>query len=308
MPELPSTHSTDGNTALWRVALTVELANSPARTVEIAAPGSTSTGDVLDELAAQQNGQRLAGAVLAQSAITGEWLDRDLPVAASGLLRGEYLRLSAGLDAPARAGVLKRWNGQQHPADSRGRVQLNRPPRTTGLQPVSHLTIPPEPQPPRRRHFPFGAIILPLVLAGGMFLLVRRVELLLFVLLSPVMVLWNQLEETHSGRRDYKSDLRRHQERVAEVLTEADRNADLWLQQELASHPSWSETKSRLAWLTEQVWERRAGDPDFLELRLGRGQLRAPIEIAGDAAPPAHYEDLEQRQQAFRCAADDLTS
>lgn len=277
----------------WKVELTVDRDGAAAQRVEVAARSDDTTGRVLDALAVHLGMDDMASAVFGQSLLSSAWFDREAPIAASGLLRGEYLRLSAGLTTPSSEPV-RRWDVPGPPPDARGTVVLNRPPRGPLTRIDPDLVVPTQPSRPDRRRFPVGAVVLPLVIAGVLLVIVRQIQMVLFVLLSPLMMLWNQFDDQRTGRRAHRADLKAYEEAVEQTRADADSRVDSWLSVAEDTHPGPDETWRRLRGLDSRLWERRPGNPDFLDVRIGRGAVRAPVTLS-DNGTGTLTSDLERR-------------
>ena len=72
--------------------------------------------------------------------------------------------------------------------------------------------LPREPSQARKPPFPFAMMLSPLVMGGGMYLVTGRVYSLMFMLLSPIMMIANQIQGRSNNRKNYKDDLRKYEE------------------------------------------------------------------------------------------------
>ena len=85
--------------------------------------------------------------------------------------------------------------------DAEGHLLLNRPPRhLVPARPV-RVTMPIEQRPAERQRFPLVALAVPLVLGVALAAVTRSPTYLLFLLLSPLMVLGTFLSDRVGGRR-----------------------------------------------------------------------------------------------------------
>ena len=105
--------------------------------------------------------------------------------------------------------------------------------------------------------------------------------MLLFAALSPMMAVSTYIEDRRSGRKGFERRSREYHALLAEARDEleAERRAELRRRHEAL--PSAVELLRRARTLDPQLWERRPGDPDFLELRLGVGTGPALLAPAG---------------------------
>ena len=280
----------------WQLALTAERDGGAPRRLEVTAPPGTTAGEVIDALAEHLGLAGAAGAVCAESVLSGVWVRRDLAVADSGLLRGEHLRLSVGLQSPGPEAVLRRWDGPSPAPDNAGRVALNRPPRSARVAPLTDIALPAAPDVPAKQRFPIGTVLIPLGVALVLVAVTRRPETALFALLSPIMLLWSRYDDRRAGRSTFRRDLRVYGERVESAVAEANADADRWLHRLHDAHPGPAYAATLAPALSPRLWERRPDDPDFLEIRVGAGRLRAPVtvRVADSDAAGATRHRIEQ--------------
>ena len=150
-------------------------------------------------------------------------------------------------------------------------------PREEAIRP-----FPAPPADPQRARLPFGASLLPLGLGVGLYLVTGIPTMLLFAALSPMMAVSTYIEDRRSGRKGFERRSREYHALLAEARDEleAERGAELRRRHEAS--PSAVELLRRARTLDSQLWERRPGDPDFLELRLGVGTGPALLRLQVD--------------------------
>jgi S-DNA-T family DNA segregation ATPase FtsK/SpoIIIE len=163
-----------------------------------------------------------------------------------------------------------------------GRLAFNRPPR---LRPPHELVQVVVPSPPRDREknpVPLIAMLAPLVLGVAMWRITGSATFLLFTLLSPVMVVGNVVAERRSGKRRSRKEnaLWRAQREVAESTLAAAVRADE--QRRRTAAPDAAEALLTALGPRPRLWERRRGDDDLLEVRLGLADQPAGVEAEGD--------------------------
>lgn len=188
-------------------------------------------------------------------------------------------------------GEVPRINAVMTPTPGATTIDFNRPPRLARPLRRTEFALPREPQNPRKPPFPFALMLSPLVMGLGMFLLTRRVYSLMFMILSPIMMIANQVQGRSNSRRNYEDQLARYeQEReIAEdaafrALTEERRLRRL-------DSPDPAEILLRATGPRADLWERRPSDPDWLELRVGTADLASDV-ILQDPQRPRHEERL----------------
>ena len=241
--------------------------------VEVGADGSASVEDL-----GSRNGTAVDGVSLDEGPVP---LARGAFVAAGRTL----LRVAPAAPEPAPP-----------PGGRDGTIPFNRPPRVIRPREEAVRPFPAPPQDPQRARLPFGASLLPLGLGIGLWLVTGIPTMLLFAALSPLMAISTYIEDRRSGRKGFQRRSREYHALLAEVRDEleAERHAELRRRHEAA--PSAVELLRRARTLDQQLWERRTGDPDFLELRLGVGTgpalLRLQVDRGGNEELRREAESL----------------
>ncbi|MGH3910514.1 MAG: FtsK/SpoIIIE domain-containing protein, partial [Pseudonocardiaceae bacterium] len=192
---------------------------------------------------------------------------------------------------------LRRHRSEPARLESRGGpgvLQFNRPPRIP--QPASRpeVSVPARPRPPHGFRFPVLAVLLPLLAAGALYLLwPGSGYFLIFLVLSPLMIVANVISDRRSGRAEYKAALREYEQGLAAARA---RLAELAIEQERTSRRELPDPAAVVrigTGPTSRLFERRPGDPDFLRLRVGLADRPADVVLtgpgAGDEQPPTSH-------------------
>ncbi|MBW3069582.1 cell division protein FtsK [Actinomyces sp. 594] len=168
-------------------------------------------------------------------------------------------------------------------------IDFNRPPRLARPTRERVFTLPREPQQPRKQPFPLALLLSPLIMGGGMYLLTHRAATLLFLVLSPIMMLANRMQGRSTRKRSYREDLRRYRRQKAD--TEAAAHRALLDERGLRrlDYPDPAEILLRATGPRSGLWERRPGDPDWLDLRVGSADV--PSEVVVQDPTRASYEE-----------------
>lgn len=164
----------------------------------------------------------------------------------------------------------------------------------------TELPAPPEdPAPPR---FPLVAMAAPIMMGGVLYMATRSMLSIIFVCLSPLIMIGTWLDGKINRRRQMKkqraefvrnleaatNDLTRNQETEREA-----RNRESKPARELLSHP----TSGAL-----ELWSRRPEHRSFLELRLGVGDLRSRKEVklpSRGKIPAESWKQIEDLHARF---------
>jgi S-DNA-T family DNA segregation ATPase FtsK/SpoIIIE len=166
--------------------------------------------------------------------------------------------------------------------------------------PESH-PVPDVPTPISVQRFPVIALLAPIVLGAGLYAITRQLASLIFVLLSPVMLVGQWLEAKLSRRR---------QEREARELFDADLRAltDVVRARQiderrsrLVEDPSTADVVAAITERSDLLWSRRRDLSDFLTLRVGLGE--APSRVATDLPGGGQgFRDLKEQLHSTRQA------
>lgn len=188
-------------------------------------------------------------------------------------------------------GQVPEINAVMTPTPGATTIDFNRPPRLARPLRRTEFALPREPQTPRKPPFPFALMLSPLVMGLGMYLMTRRVYSLMFMILSPIMMIANQFQGRSNSKKNYQDQMARYeQEReIAEdaafrALTEERRLRRL-------DSPDPAEILLRATGPRADLWERRPADPDWLELRVGTADLASDV-VLQDPQRARHEERL----------------
>ncbi|MFN8053636.1 MAG: FtsK/SpoIIIE domain-containing protein [Acidimicrobiales bacterium] len=151
------------------------------------------------------------------------------------------------------------------------------------------LTWPAAPNEHEATKFPVVALAVPLVLAVVMAVVMDRMYMLAFAVMSPVLGAANYFSERKRRREREHGAGRQHDDAVAKM----EQRLAAAVQRELETHrarwPSSAETVETALLRSGRLWQRRPTDDDVGEIRLGvaaRPARSVTIEAGRDAEPP----------------------
>ncbi len=160
-------------------------------------------------------------------------------------------------------------------APTAGPVFFNRSPRVEERyvgQEFAAPEVPAEREPPP---FPLLAMITPFLMGGAMFVLTRQPTSLLFVLMSPLMMVGNFLTGKSREKRRLRKAIEVFEERLRGLseLLEAEhaREHDVRLRESPSTQEAYDQAMRRAPLL----WTRRPEHWSFLNVRLGVGTMRS---------------------------------
>ncbi|MEP6853651.1 MAG: FtsK/SpoIIIE domain-containing protein, partial [bacterium] len=220
----------------------------------------------------------------------------ETPGGSAGAVSGQAVALAVAQRFTVGESVLCVAGAAAPPAmvttDDDGRLMVNRPPRV--LFPLSDRTVelPVPASSSARAALPWLAAALPAVAGVAVAWYVGNAQFLAFALLSPVMMLGSALGERLTGRRG------RRRARGEFRRLEAARRDEVQhlLQSEItarhSARPDAAETAHIAGTPSARIWERRRGDADFLQVRLGLGPQDASLVVRRGTAtePPVRLD------------------
>ncbi len=232
-----------------------------------------------------------AGITVRDLGSTNGTLRGGVPVEADGstvrpgdLLRlGESLLCIAGADEPAAA---------VRPGPDGTRL-VNRPPRLSPGLPEREVTLPvraPSGGPQRMQWF---AALLPAIAGGVLALSTHNADFLAFTLLSPIVMIGTAAGDRLHWRRDRRRAAVSFHRREAQARAELLELLGAEIAHRRRAHPD-AAAVSRTATIPGcRLWERRRGDPDLLEVRVGLADQPAALRARhGSAVEPAGMASL----------------
>ncbi|MGY1813472.1 FtsK/SpoIIIE domain-containing protein [Blastococcus sp. SYSU D00820] len=155
------------------------------------------------------------------------------------------------------------------------------------------IPMPSAPAAPPRRPLGWIAVCLPAVGACLVAWLLRTPAFLLLALTGPLVAVGTWLSDRWTGRRRSRRDDAAHAAAVAEAEARVERAVLADVRAAAAERPDLGVLLSAAHRRTEPLWQRRAGDPDALTVRLGTAPgatrvtrvgpdgRRAPVPAAG---------------------------
>lgn len=179
-------------------------------------------------------------------------------------------------------------------------IAFTRSPRVLRRPQERQREVPPAPSQPDPAHFPVLALVAPLVMGAALFAFTRSAVAVLFVALSPLLMIGSYLDQRRQTRKKlaavraaYEASLDRLDEEMEQVRT-----ADRASLEEL--YPTLARCVDAADRRTDLLWSRRPEHPEFLSVRLGTGDV-APFVRFDDRDPSGEaIADLVARGQELR--------
>src|ERR1051326_6987294 len=198
------------------------------------------------------------------------------------------------------------------------RETFNRPPRIWPSFPQGKVTIPVPPErealPPKPSNL---TLVMPLVMMGmmvGIYYLagqrspqqmIMLLPMMAFSLMAPLMNMMATSQKAKQVKRQWKRADRKYRELLKTLRTQLKEKADEQRQVALLKDPDNTNLEAFIRERTH-LWERRPDDPDFLDVRVGRGTHPFSIEIQAPELDIAHpmLAEVQKFQQEFALVKD----
>ena len=150
-------------------------------------------------------------------------------------------------------------------------IDFNRSPRLDPKYEGIELIAPEPPQRPQPSRFPIIPFIAPIFMAGLMFAITKNAASILFVALSPIMLMGTFFENRAAGKRGFKHGSEAFRSSLTDLAVQLQYAGEAERAQRRREHPSVREVADDAARLGPLLWTRRPEHDSFLELRLGLG-------------------------------------
>ena len=149
------------------------------------------------------------------------------------------------------------------------------------------------PEPPERRQpqrFPTIALVTPLIMGGVLFMTTHQLASIIFVALSPMMLLGNAIESRIVTRREFKRAVTIFNDELDSMAEDVRTELAIEVDARLKEHPSAQECVEAALERGELLWSRRPDLNGFAQVRLGLGRAPSRSTIEAPQASQAPYE------------------
>ena len=154
-------------------------------------------------------------------------------------------------------------------------VAFMRPPRVLARPTKTEVELPEVPEPPNNSRFPWISLVAPIVMGVGMYVFTRSPMTLMFVALSPVLMIGNYVSQRIDGSRKRKADLVNFTEGMRAAEEEMAEAQALETRQLQRLYPATDECIEAATQRNGALWCRHPEHPEFLQVRIGAGSVRA---------------------------------
>lgn len=187
---------------------------------------------------------------------------------------------------------------------SRGATMaFNRPPRLQSTYGGRKFALPEPPARRRDQRFPIIPLFAPLLMGAALYLSTRSTTSLLFMAMSPLMMVGNVAEGQLAGKRTYRRELEEFRLRLEEVRREVASARDAEIEGRCAEYPSVEDCAEAVRARNLLLWSRRPDLAGFSTLRLGLGRQASRSRIDF----PTTRQGEPTLVQELHAAFDELT-
>lgn len=184
-------------------------------------------------------------------------------------------------------------------------IAFVRSPRVLERPVATKLPLPSAPGQLQRSRFPWLAMVAPLVMGAVMFVFIRNPMSVIFIGLSPIMMIGTWLTARLDAKSQQKRAIAAFDASLAATAERVGESHATERSQRLSLYPSVNECVAAVHGQTDLVWSRRPELPEFLQLRLGLGTVRSSLvpEVRGDDGLP----DYVAKTTDLAAATQELT-
>lgn len=182
-------------------------------------------------------------------------------------------------------------------------VEFTRSPRVDPPYEGPELVAPEPPAPPQLQRFPLVASLAPLFMGVILFIVLENPAALLFILLSPIMMVGNWWEHRSSTRKAHEEAIDLFRRNLTDLMARGRHAQDEERVGRCREHPGTADVVDAISRRSNLLWTRRPEHGSFMDLRLGLGVQ--PSRVAIDSKPSRNAEpelvhELEQVTEQFR--------
>jgi len=175
-----------------------------------------------------------------------------------------------------------------------GPVEFNRSPRVEERYIGRTFSVPEVPREPEDQPFPLLAMIAPILLGGAMFAITGRPITLLFIAMTPIMMIGSYITARRRGKMKLARQIERFDVGLAELGERLETEKAIEQRARIAEIPSSAELVGAAAQLGPLLWTRRPEHWSFLSLRLGSAAMPSRNTVDDDQRGELVFEFQER--------------
>ncbi len=151
-------------------------------------------------------------------------------------------------------------------------VRFVRSPRVEAIYAGRSFEAPEPPERARGQRFPVVSLLAPLLMGAVLYFVTKNPTSLIFIALSPLMLIGNNLEGRLARRSEFRQALAEFEDDVQSLLDDLQRSATEEGAARLGEQPSAQECADAIRSGNPLLWQRRPGECHFGVARLGLGR------------------------------------
>ncbi|MBN3458847.1 cell division protein FtsK [Mycobacterium sp. DSM 3803] len=186
-------------------------------------------------------------------------------------------------------------------------IEFNRSPRVVARFEKRVFAAPKAPQPPEPAHFPIISMLLPLLLGLVMLAVTRSLLAVVFIALSPLLMLGMYFDSKYQSKKKYDVDVKRFAEAQRQLAADLTAAQQVERAVRCGEAPALGEVVDAIHRLGPLLWTHRPEHPEFLTIRIGLGDApsRCHIEMSRDNdAEPKYLQQLVELRDEFANVTD----
>ncbi|WP_167103415.1 FtsK/SpoIIIE domain-containing protein [Mycobacterium sp. DL592] len=186
-------------------------------------------------------------------------------------------------------------------------IEFNRSPRVVPQFAERVFKAPRPPQRPEPAHLPVLSMLAPLVLGLGLLLVSRNLLSILFVALSPLLMVGMYIDTQWQTRKKRRQEIARFAESLRHLASDLTSVQRVERAVRCAETPALAEVVEAIHRLGPLLWTHRPEHRDFLSIRLGLGDApsRCRIENSGEYdAEPEYAQQITELTEQFSLISD----
>ncbi|PID97305.1 MAG: cell division protein FtsK [Actinomycetales bacterium] len=177
-------------------------------------------------------------------------------------------------------------------------IAFTRPPVVLKRPEPIEIDLPEIPEEQDPQSFPWLAMAAPLIMGVLLYLFTRSILSVIFIGLSPLLMIGNYVSTRIDLKRREKKALARFEAGLDRADSEMIEALEVERQQRLILYPSPSECVDSVFEQSPRLWSRRPEHPEFMQVRLGCGPIRPAAHFSRQSG--GKREDLLARVATLR--------
>ncbi|OII15414.1 hypothetical protein BIU97_14695 [Curtobacterium sp. MCBA15_009] len=151
-------------------------------------------------------------------------------------------------------------------------TEFSRSPRVDPAHRGKDFTLPEIPVPGEKPRLPVIAILAPIILGGVLFLVTKQPYTLIFIALSPIIMIGTWIDQRVQNRRRKRDERQRFEESLEDTGARLAAARAQEVEARVAESPAPSVVTAAMRDRSELLWTRKPEHTTFLEVRFGAGE------------------------------------